>query len=56
MVLSEGWGPPQFQARRSPSEEAILAALVEFWGVLGAALRIQQLILGMRNSILGMAL
>ena len=37
------------------SERAILGALGEFRGILGAALRIQKLILGMRNSVLGMA-
>ena len=32
-----------------------IGALGEFRGILGAALRIQKLILGMRNSTLGMA-
>ena len=52
---SEGWGPPQFQEKRSRSENAILGALGEFRGILGAALRIRNSILGIRNSILGMA-
>ena len=33
----------------------ILGALGEFWGILGAALETQKLILGMQNSILGLA-
>ena len=37
------------------SEKGILGALGEFRGILGATLRIQKLILGIRNSILGMA-
>ena len=45
---SEGWGPPQSQEKRSRSEKAILGALGEFRGILGAAL-------GIRNSILEMA-
>ena len=54
-LRSLGWGPPQFQEKRSGSETAILGALGEFRGILGAALGIPRLILGMRNSILGMA-
>ena len=46
--FSEAWGPPHFQEKRSRSEKAILGALGEFRGILRAALR-------MRNSILGMA-
>ena len=46
--VSEAWGPPQFQEKRSRSEKAILGALGEFRGILGAAL-------GIGNSILGMA-
>ena len=53
--LSEAWGPPQFQEKRSRSERAILGALREFRGILGAALGIGNSILGIRNSILGMA-
>ena len=53
--LSEAWGPPQFQEKRSRSESAILGALGEFRGILGAALGIGNSILGIRNSILGMA-
>ena len=53
--FSEGWGPPQFQEKRSRSERAILGALGEFWGILGAALGIGNSILGIRNSILRMA-
>ena len=45
---SLAWGPPQFQEKRSRSEKAILGALGEFRGILGAAL-------GIGNSILGMA-
>ena len=45
---SEAWGSPQFQEKRSRSEKAILGALGDFQGILGAILRI-------RNSILGMA-
>ena len=52
---SEAWGPSQFQEKRSRSEKAILGALREFRGILGAALGTQNLILGMRNSILRMA-
>ena len=52
---SEAWGPPQFQEKRSWSEETILGALGEFRGILGAALGIGNSILGIRNSILGMA-
>ena len=55
LTNSEAWGPPQFQEKRSRSEKAILGALGEFWGILGAALEIPKLILGMQNSILGMA-
>ena len=55
MRLSEAWGPPQFHEKRSRSEKAILGALGEFPGILGAALGVQKLILRMRNSILGMA-
>ena len=32
---SEAWGPPQFQEKRSRSENAILGALGEFRGILG---------------------
>ena len=53
--ISEAWGPPQFQEKRSRSERAILGALGEFRGILGAALGIGNSILGIRNSILGMA-
>ena len=53
--LSEAWGPPQFQEKRSRSEKAILGDLGEFRGILGAALGIQNSILGIRNSSLGMA-
>ena len=53
--ISEAWGPPQFQEKRSRSEKAILGALGEFRGILGAALGIGNSILGIRNSILGMA-
>ena len=53
--ISEAWGPPQFQGKRSRSEKAILGALGEFRGFLGAALGIRNSILGIRNSILGMA-
>ena len=52
---SKAWGPPQFQEKRSRSEKAILGALREFRGILGAALGIRTSILGIRNSILGMA-
>ena len=52
---SATWGPPQFQEKRSRSEKAILGALGEFRGILGAALGAQKTILGMRNPILGMA-
>ena len=55
MIISEAWGPPQFQEKRSRSERAILGALGEFRGILGAALGIGNSILGIRNSILGMA-
>ena len=54
-VISEAWGPPQFQEKRSRSEKAILGALGEFQDILGAALGVQKLILGMRNPIIGMA-
>ena len=54
-TISEAWGPPQFQEKRSRSERAILGALGEFRGILGAALRIGNSILGIRNSILRMA-
>ena len=40
-LVSEAWGPPQFQGKCSRSEKAILGAR----GVLGAALGIQRLIL-----------
>ena len=53
--LSEAWGPPRFQEKRSRSEKAILGALGEFRGILGAAPGIRNSILGIRNSILGMA-
>ena len=46
---------PNFRKKRSRSEKAILGALGEFRGILGAALRIGNSILGIRNSILGMA-
>ena len=52
---SEAWGQPQFQAKHSRSEKAILGALGEFRGILGAALGVQKIILGMRNPILRMA-
>ena len=52
---SEACGPPQFQEKRSQSDKAILGALREFRGILGATLAIQKVILGMRNSILRMA-
>ena len=52
--LSEAWGSPQFQETRSRSEKAILGALGEFRGILGAALGVQKIIHGMRNSNLGM--
>ena len=55
LSISEAWGPPQFQEKRSRSERAILGALGEFRGILGAALGIGNSILGIRNSILGMA-
>ena len=55
LCVSEAWGPPQFQEKRSRSEKAILGALGEFRGILGAALGIGNSILGIRNSILGMA-
>ena len=48
LFCSQAWGPPQFQEKRSRSEKAILGALREFRGILGAAL-------GIQNSILGMA-
>ena len=38
--MSEAWGPPQIQEKRSRSEKAILAALGEFRHILGAALEI----------------
>ena len=44
--ISEAWGPPQFQEKRFRSEKAILGALGEFRGILGAALGIQKLTLG----------
>ena len=44
----EAWEPPQFQEKRPRSKKAILGALGEFRGILGAAL-------GIRNSILRMA-
>ena len=46
---------PNFREKRSRSEKAILGALGEFRGILGAALGIQKLILRMRNPVLGMA-
>ena len=52
--LSEAWEPPQFQEKRSRSEKAILGALGEFRGILGAALGVQKITLGMRNPIVGM--
>ena len=48
-------GTTQFQEKRSRSEKAILGALGEFRGILGAALRIRNSILGVQNSILGRA-
>ena len=48
--LSEAWGPPQFQEKRSRSEKAILGALGEFRGILGAALRIRNSTLGIRMA------
>ena len=51
MLLSEAWGPPQFQEKRSRSEKAILGALGEFRDILGAALGIQKF----KIPILGMA-
>ena len=36
--MSETWGPPQFQGKRSRSEKAIFGALGDFQGILGAAL------------------
>ena len=53
--ISEAWGPPQFQEKRSRSERAILGALGEFRGILGAALGIGNSILGIQKSILGIA-
>ena len=53
--FSEAWGPPQFQEKRSRGEKAILGALGGFRGILRAALGVQKVILGMRNSTLGMA-
>ena len=47
--LKEAWGPPQFQEKRSRSEKAILGALGEFRGILGAALGIGNSILGIRK-------
>ena len=55
VAMSEAWGPPQFQKKRSRSEKALLGALGEFWGILGAALGIRDSILGVQNSILGTA-
>ena len=53
------WGSHQFQEKRceTRSEKAILGALRlgELQGILGAALGVQILILGMRNLILRMA-
>ena len=54
-LKSEAWGRPQFQEKRSWSEKAILGALGEFRGILGAALGVQKIILGMGNPILGRA-
>ena len=55
--LSEAWGTPQFQEKRSRSEKAILGAFGEFRppGILGPTLGIRNSALGIRNSILGMA-
>ena len=53
--FSEAWEPPRFQEKRSRSGKAILGALGEFRGILGAALGAGNSILGIRNSILGMA-
>ena len=55
LSISEAWGPPQFQEKRSRNEKAILGALGEFRGILGTALGIQKLILRTRNSTLVMA-
>ena len=54
VLESEVWGPRQFQEKRSRSEKAILGALGEFWGILEATVLIQKVILGIRNSSLGM--
>ena len=51
----EAWAPPQFQEKSSRSVKAILGAFGEFRGILRATLGVQKLILGRRNSILGMA-
>ena len=54
---SEAWEPPQFQEKRSQSEEAILilGALGEFRGILGAALGVQKMISrNEKGPILGM--
>ena len=40
---------PNFKKKNSRSEKAILGALGEFRGILGAALGVQKTILGMRN-------
>ena len=48
--VSEAWGTPQCQGKRSRSEKATLRALAQFQGILGAALRIRSSILGIRNS------
>ena len=49
MYISEAWGTPQFQEKRSRSEKAILGALGAFRDILGAALGVfcQKIILGM---------
>ena len=49
---SEVWGPPQFHEKRASSDKAILGALGVFQGILGAALGMQEVTLGTRNSIL----
>ena len=46
---------PKFRKKRSRSEKATLGSLGPFRVILGAALGVQELILGMRNAILAMA-
>ena len=53
--FSEAWRPPQFQEKRSLNEKAILGALGEFQGILGAALEVQKIILGMASHDLSNA-